>query len=199
MLHDKRKNFKYEYGMTSTLLTITPLRRSRRARRWPLHLWGGHNEHATDFYTSDMVMTSTSVTFTPPISGVLMTSRPVTFIPLRWSWRALGDLYTSAEVITSTLLIVTPLRRSWRARRWPLHLWGGHGCVRWFIYGFAEYFRFCLSINKNSRIICFQWMNQTTKRKAPFGRAVLTRTTRKDKHRKYRPISETRNALKLNQ
>ena len=42
-------------------------------------------------------------------------------------------------------------------------------------------------------------MNQTTKRKAPSGRAVLTRTTRKDKHRKYRPISEMRNALKLNQ
>ena len=35
-------------------------------------------------------------------------------------------------------------------------------------------------------------MNQTTKRKAPSGRAVLTRTTRKDKHRKYRPISEMR-------
>jgi hypothetical protein len=33
---------------------------------------------------------------------------------------------------------------------------------------------------------------------APFGRAVLTRTTRKDKHRKYRPISEMRNPLKLN-
>ena len=60
-------------------------------------------------------------------------------------------------------------------------------------------FRFCLSINKNGRIIRFQWMNQTTKRKAPSGRAVLTRTTRKDKHRKYRPISEMRNALKLNQ
>ena len=60
-------------------------------------------------------------------------------------------------------------------------------------------FRFCLSINKNGRIIRFQWMNQTTKRKAPPGRAVLTRTTRKDKHRKYRPISEMRNALKLNQ
>jgi hypothetical protein len=59
-------------------------------------------------------------------------------------------------------------------------------------------FRFCLSINKNGRIIHFQWMNQTTKRKAPPGRAVLTRTTRKDKHRKYRPISEMRNALKLN-
>jgi hypothetical protein len=42
-------------------------------------------------------------------------------------------------------------------------------------------------------------MNQTTKRKAPSGRAVLTRTTRKDKHRKYRPISEMTNALKLNQ
>jgi hypothetical protein len=42
-------------------------------------------------------------------------------------------------------------------------------------------------------------MNQTTKRKAPSGRAVLTRTTRKDKHRKYRQISEMRNALKLNQ
>ena len=42
-------------------------------------------------------------------------------------------------------------------------------------------------------------MNQTTKRKALSGRAVLTRTTRKDKHRKYRPISEMRNALKLNQ
>jgi hypothetical protein len=41
--------------------------------------------------------------------------------------------------------------------------------------------------------------NQTTKRKAPFGQAVLTRTTRKDKHRKYRTISEMRNALKLNQ
>ena len=60
-------------------------------------------------------------------------------------------------------------------------------------------FRFCLSINKNGRIIRFQWMNQATKRKAPSGRAVLTRTTRKDKHRKYRPISEMRNALKLNQ
>ena len=42
-------------------------------------------------------------------------------------------------------------------------------------------------------------MNQTTKRIAPSGRAVLTRATRKDKHRKYRPISEMRNALKLNQ
>jgi hypothetical protein len=30
-------------------------------------------------------------------------------------------------------------------------------------------FRFCLSINKNGRIIRFQWMNQTTKRKAPSG------------------------------
>ena len=58
-------------------------------------------------------------------------------------------------------------------------------------------FRFCLSINKNGRIIRFQWMNLTTKRKAPPGWAVLTRTTRKDKHRKYRPISEMRNALKL--
>jgi hypothetical protein len=57
-----------------------------------------------------------------------------------------------------------------------------------FIYGFADNFRFCLSINKNGRIICFQWMNQTAKRKAPSGRAVLTRTTRNDKHRKYRPI-----------
>jgi hypothetical protein len=28
-------------------------------------------------------------------------------------------------------------------------------------------------------------MNQTTKRKAPSGRVVLTRTTRKHKHRKY--------------
>jgi myo-inositol-hexaphosphate 3-phosphohydrolase len=35
-------------------------------------------------------------------------------------------------------------------------------------------------------------MNQTTKRKVPSGRAVLTRTTRKDMHRKYRPISEMR-------
>jgi hypothetical protein len=60
-------------------------------------------------------------------------------------------------------------------------------------------FRFCLSINKNGRIIRFQWMNQTTKRKAPSGRVALTRTTRKDKHRKYRSISEMRNALKLNQ
>ena len=34
---------------------------------------------------------------------------------------------------------------------------------------------------------------------APSGRAVITRTTRKDKHQKYRPISEMRNALKLNQ
>ena len=51
-------------------------------------------------------------------------------------------------------------------------------------------FRFCLSIYKNGRIIRFQWMNQTTKRKAPSGRALLTRTTREDKHRKYRPISE---------
>ena len=42
-------------------------------------------------------------------------------------------------------------------------------------------------------------MNQAMKRKAPSERAVLTRTTRKDKHRKYRPISEMRNALKLNQ
>jgi hypothetical protein len=35
--------------------------------------------------------------------------------------------------------------------------------------------------------------------KAPSGRVALTRTTRKDKHRKYRSISEMRNALKLNQ
>ena len=130
------KNFKQKYGMTSTSITITPLRRSWRARCWPLHLWGGHNEHATDFYTSEVVMTSTPVTFTPP----------------RWSWRARqwslylwggndehsGDLYTSEEVITSTLLTYTsevvmtstpvtyiPLRWSWRAM-WPLHLWGGH-------------------------------------------------------------------------
>ena len=40
-------------------------------------------------------------------------------------------------------------------------------------------FSFCLFINKNGRIIRFQWMNQTTKRKASSGRAVLTRTTRK--------------------
>ena len=45
----------------------------------------------------------------------------------------------------------------------------------------------------------YQWMHKTTKRTAPSGRAVLTRTTRKDKHRKYRPISEMMNALKLNQ
>ena len=56
-----------------------------------------------------------------------------------------------------------------------------------------------MSIDKNGRIIRFQWMNQTTKRKAPSGRAVLTRTTWKDKHLKCRPISEMRNALKLNQ
>ena len=44
-------------------------------------------------------------------------------------------------------------------------------------------------------------MNESNdgKKKAPSGRAALTRTTRKDKHRKYRSISEMRNALKLNQ
>jgi hypothetical protein len=43
-------------------------------------------------------------------------------------------------------------------------------------------------------------MNESNdEKKAPSGRAVLTRTTRKDKHRKYRPISEMRDALKLNQ
>jgi hypothetical protein len=57
-------------------------------------------------------------------------------------------------------------------------------------------FRFCLSISKNGRIIRFQWMNLTTKREAPSGRAVLTRTTRKDA-----PNVQTNswNALKLNQ
>ena len=69
-----------------------------------------------------------------------------------------------------------------------------------FLFRFALYmYPFILSINKNGRIIRFQWMNQTTKRKAPSGRAALARTTRKDKHRKYRSISEMRNALKLNQ
>jgi hypothetical protein len=43
-------------------------------------------------------------------------------------------------------------------------------------------------------------MNESNdEKKAPSGRAVLTRTTRKDKHRKYRPIREMRNALKLTQ
>jgi hypothetical protein len=41
-------------------------------------------------------------------------------------------------------------------------------------------FRFCLSISKNGRIVRFQWMSLTTKREAPSGRAVLTRTIRKD-------------------
>jgi hypothetical protein len=44
-------------------------------------------------------------------------------------------------------------------------------------------FPLCLSINKNGRIIRYQWMNQTTKRKAPSWRAVLTRTTREDKRK----------------
>jgi hypothetical protein len=55
---------------------------------------------------------------------------------------------------------------------WPVVKYSYTWCV--------DNFRFCLSINKNSRIIRFQWMNQTTKRKAPSGRAVSTRTTRKD-------------------
>jgi hypothetical protein len=33
---------------------------------------------------------------------------------------------------------------------------------------YIDNFRFCLSINKNGRIIRFQWMNQMTKRKANF-------------------------------
>ena len=134
MLHEKRKNFKYKYGMTSTSLTITPLRRSWRARRWPLPLWGGHDEHAGDHYTSEVVMTST----------------PVTFIPLRWSWRTLRwslhlwgghnehstDRYSSKAVMTSTQVTFTPLRRSWWAltalrQSWltqhcPFYLRDGH-------------------------------------------------------------------------
>ena len=43
-------------------------------------------------------------------------------------------------------------------------------------------------------------MNESNdEKKATSGRAVLTRTTRKDKHWKYRPINEMRNALNLNQ
>ena len=43
-------------------------------------------------------------------------------------------------------------------------------------------------------------MNESNDEKqSSIGRTVLTRTTRKYKHRKYRPISEMRNALKLNQ
>jgi len=43
MIYDERRNIKYQYGMTSTPLTITTLRRSWRARRWPLYLWAGHD------------------------------------------------------------------------------------------------------------------------------------------------------------
>ena len=67
------KKHKYQYGMTSIpLLTITTLMRSWLTRRWPLYLWGGHDEHATNYYSSDAVITST----------------PPTIIPLRRSWRA---------------------------------------------------------------------------------------------------------------
>ena len=47
----------------------------------------------------------------------------------------------------------------------------------------------------NSRVVRKKNLNEKINhRKTPSGRAVLTRTTRKDKHRKY---SEMRNALKL--
>jgi hypothetical protein len=120
--------------MTSTTLTFTPLRWSWRAHRWPLHLWGGHDDHPGDLYTSEVVMTST----------------PVTFMPLRWSWRALRwplhlwgghnehatERYTSKGIMTSTPVTSTPLRWSWRAftslrqswltQNYPLYLWDGH-------------------------------------------------------------------------
>ena len=144
MLHDKRKNFKYKYGMTSTSLTITPLRWSRRARRWPLHLWGGHSEHATDFYTSDMVMTSTSVTFTLLRWSWQARQRPLYLMTIaRWPLQLYGghneyatDRYTSKAVMTRTPVTFTPLRRSWRAptarkqswltQHYPFYLWNGH-------------------------------------------------------------------------
>jgi hypothetical protein len=56
----------------------------------------------------------------------------------------------------------------------------------------------CVGIFYNRSRVTHSW-KRCSKRKAPSGRAVLIRTTRKDKHRKYRPISEMRNALKLNQ
>ena len=44
----------------------------QRARHWPLHHWGGHDEHTTNHYTCEVEMTSTLLSLTPP----------------RWSWRA---------------------------------------------------------------------------------------------------------------
>ena len=43
-------------------------------------------------------------------------------------------------------------------------------------------------------------MNESNdEKKSSIRTGSINRTTRKDKHRKYRPISEMRNALKLNQ
>jgi hypothetical protein len=54
--------------MTSTPLTITLLRR--------------HDEHTANYYTSEVVMTITPLTY---ISDAVMTSTPLTIIPLRRS------------------------------------------------------------------------------------------------------------------
>ena len=122
MIYDEQRNIKYQYGMISTPLTITPLRRSWLARRWPLYLWGVHDEHAVDHYTSEAFMTST----------------PLTITPLRRSWLAchwplqlwgshdehVADRYTSIAVMTITLLTITLLRQSWRELSCPLHIAG---------------------------------------------------------------------------
>ena len=96
--------------MTCTPLSITHLRRSWLARRWPLYLWGVHDEHAVNYYTSE----------------AFMTSIPLTITPLRRSWRAHrrplhlydghdeydGDRYTSEAVVINTSLPIISLRRS---------------------------------------------------------------------------------------
>ena len=119
-----------------------------------------------------------------------------TFVVLRGGFRGgraghAPPLKFAKHMLYNVNQIVQQATFSWMVNSWPVVKYSYTWCI--------DNFRFCLSINKNGRIIRLQWMNQTTKRKAPSGRAVLTRTIRKDKHRNYRPISEMRNALKLNQ
>jgi hypothetical protein len=118
-------------------------------------------------------------------------TQPLPEADLEGACGACAPLKFAKHMLYNVNQIVQQTTFSWMVNSWPV--------VKYSYTWYIDNFRFYLSINKNCRIIRFQWMNQTTKRKAPSGRAVLIRTTRKEKHRKYRPISEMRNALKLNQ
>ena len=80
--------------MTSTPLTITPLRRSWRAHRRPLHLYDGHDEYDADRYTSEAV--------------VINTSLPIISLRRSGHNEHAADHFTSELALVRTLLSTNP-------------------------------------------------------------------------------------------